>query len=84
MNADQRLLAMSFVVSATAYLLGCVACAIAWHDRPAAIVSLLGLGANTFSYVCQFYGWRLTALPFSVGSWIFGAAAMFNLVVVIA
>lgn len=76
MNADQRLLAMAFVISATAYLLGCLACAIAWQVHTAAFVAVIALALSAGSYFCQFNGWRILAIPFSVGSWFWGVWAL--------
>lgn len=75
MNADQRLLAMSFVISATAYLLGCVACGIAWHMRAPIVFALFALAANTASYMLQFNGRRDWAVAPSVGAWCLGVFA---------
>lgn len=76
MTADQRLLAMSFVVSATAFLLGCVAAGIAWGSRVTVGLSLLALASNCMSYVAQLAGFRNAAILPSVTAWVCGIAAL--------
>lgn len=81
MNADQRLLAISFVVSATAYLLGCLAGALTNGVPAVALLSLFGLAANSVSYLLQLSGKRALATIPSVIAWGAGAGAGIILVV---